>query len=140
MKKELLIKKNKDIGLFRKLKGYLKALSTTHQKKKAAVFTRDDIKEFLKRAPTDEYLRKKLILLFGLFRGLRANELTHLTFEDITEIDQGLRINLPHSKTDKVGEGFDFIALSSVEKWKCLVFYYTLYFQSFSVPSTGRFF
>ncbi len=140
LKKELLIKKNKDISIFEKLKGYLKALSVTYQKKKVEVFIRKDVEQFLKEAPTEEHLREKLILLFGLFGGLRADELTHLTFEDITKIRQGLKINLPHSKTDKAGEGFDFIALSSVDKWKCPVQYYRLYFQSFPVPPTGRFF
>ncbi len=73
-------------------------------------------------------MKEKLILLLRLFERLKVDKLTYLIFEDIIEIIQRLKIYLPYNKTDKAEKSFDFIMLSLIDEWKCLVQYYRLYF------------
>jgi hypothetical protein len=70
---------------------------------------------------------------------MRSEELTNLCFEELTAEEEGVRVLIAASKTDKAGEGFDFVALASPIKWKCTLNYYNKYKVLVEKPK-GRFF
>lgn len=49
--------------------------------------------------------RDRAILLLGFAGGFRRSELVALDIEDLTETEDGLRVQIRHSKTDQEGEG-----------------------------------
>jgi len=58
---------------------FLKQLSATHVPKQAKPFTEKEISLYLQSAPNDgSHLVMKLIVLFGIYGGMRLEELTYL--------------------------------------------------------------
>ena len=49
--------------------------------------------------------RDRLLLLFGFAGALRRSELVALQVEDVAAVAGGLRLRIPRSKTDRVGQG-----------------------------------
>jgi integrase len=97
-----------DINLkeFYCLSHFLKKLSTNHKPKQALTFTEEEVNRFLINAPNEGvHLVHKLILLFGIYGGLRPSELTDLCWGDISEnTSEGfISITIRHSKTDQSG-------------------------------------
>ena len=56
----------------------------------------------------DKKILMKAVLVIGLHGLLRRNELTDLTFEDITRKNEYFEFIIRKSKTDKSGKGFKF--------------------------------
>lgn len=125
--KMLGIQLSLDLGRMPILKDYLKQLDGKAKKKKSAIFSRENIEQFLRTTPDNEFLLDKVSLSFGLAGGLQKNELTYLTWEDIVEFDEFLRIRIQSSKTDKGGQGWWF----SVEHHECSELDPLLYFQKY---------
>ena len=107
LKKNLLLEHSFDLGGAERITDFLKTLSRTHKKKKALAFSRDEVFRFLSEAPSDGHdLTRKLVLLAGLYGGLRGCELVALTWDDITFSHDGILLRIAYSKTDRAGLGF----------------------------------
>ncbi|RZC00578.1 uncharacterized protein BDFB_012126, partial [Asbolus verrucosus] len=59
LKATLNVKENINLGKFSKVAPYLKSKIIDHQKKKSAVFTKEDIEKFLNEADDQNYLLMK---------------------------------------------------------------------------------
>lgn len=85
------------------LQKLLKRKAESHTPVQAPTFSSEQIQEFLKDAPDDgRNFIKKMALLFGLSGGLRLDELTNLTRDDVTKEggESGfLKVNIVDSKT-----------------------------------------
>ena len=127
LKKQMLVHYKIDINQFTEVQHYLKAVNTTHKKKKFPTFSREELDSFLLQAPNETYLRHKLILLFATFGGLRISEITDLKFENVVEKDGLLQITIERSKTDKNGTGFIFFVTANANAALCPLFYYHAY-------------
>jgi hypothetical protein len=69
----------------------LKQLSATHVPKQAKAFTEKEISLYLQSAPNDgSHLLMKFIVLFGIYGGMRLEELTYLLWSDIDESQEGM--------------------------------------------------
>ncbi|CAM9926110.1 unnamed protein product, partial [Heterosigma akashiwo] len=93
------------------VKDLLKSWSDKDLKKKSRSFTRDQLMRFLKDAPnTPEWLQKKAVAIAATYGGLRISELVYLLDTDILEWNKFcIRICIRQSKTDKKGEGYQYI-------------------------------
>lgn len=99
LKSTLLVHSGKDIKGFEKVHAFLKRKSGNFTAKKSEVFSRENIMEFLSRAPDDQYLAVKLAMLFGIFGACRKGELAKMKVNDITDHDDHLFIRVPETKT-----------------------------------------
>ena len=71
--------------------------------------------------------RDRTIILIGFSGGFRRNEIVSLDYDDLDFVEEGLKINVKRSKTDKFGEGsikgipyFDnsqYCPVLSIKKW-----------------------
>jgi integrase len=66
------------------IKDFLKQQVNSDTPKKSKVFSRENINQFLEMENDDKKILMKAVLVIGLHGLLRRNELTDLTFEDIT--------------------------------------------------------
>jgi len=55
--------------------------------------------------PGNKGTRDKALLLIGFAGALRRSELSAITYTDLEFVAQGLKLNIPRSKTDQSGEG-----------------------------------
>ena len=125
----LLLQKNIDLKSYPLLTDYLWKNKSDHQKKKATIFTKDQIYQFLIEILTKEYLMKKLILLIAINGALRRSELRALQFEDISLVENELIINIQQSKTDKQRNGFQYFIVPHTNKALCCLEYYKKYLE-----------
>lgn len=89
-----------------KINSYLKVLTSTHKKKQACAFTKEELTQFLKNhSNEDAILVKKLYILLAYYGALRTSEATYLTFRDINISSEGLLVTIVRKKTDKAGIG-----------------------------------
>lgn len=74
--------------------------------RRVEAFTVEDIKSFAKRCEsTTADMLSLAIILIGFAGALRRSELAALEVEALTRVPNGLRINIPISKTDQFGRG-----------------------------------
>lgn len=139
IKKKLILEKNIDIKNYGKIIALLKSKNSIYKAKKAKVFTREDIDNYLRNADDKLCIREKLILIIAISGGMRCDELKNLKFEDIKINDDGLKIIINKSKTDRAENGFEFFVLSSKENWKDCKYYYNKYINLIE-KKEGRFF
>ncbi|KAJ8910471.1 hypothetical protein NQ315_015606 [Exocentrus adspersus] len=92
LKSMLKVHKGIDISKYGKLTSYLKVGSGKYKTKKAKILERNQIEEFLKKAPDVEYLQVKVALILGVAGACRCNELTFLDISDVQ--DEGSYISL----------------------------------------------
>lgn len=77
----------------------------TAQVGKAAILT-DDLRKMIVALPDSlRGLRDAALLLIGFASACRRSELASLTVEDLSWVEEGLRITLKRSKTDQEGKG-----------------------------------
>ena len=113
IKNQLLVHHGVNANNWTRTVAFLKRAGEDETKKKAKVFTREEIETFLGFNSERICVREKLAFLFGVFGALRAEELSALKFEDVTMVDdETLKITIKSSKTDKAGRGFEFFAVS----------------------------
>jgi integrase len=140
VKKYLFLEASYDIGHSSRIIDFLKTLSRTHKKKKAAAFSRDDIFRFLREAPSEgNDLTCKLVLLAGFYGGLRGCELVALTWADLTFTKEGILLRIAYSKTDRAGVGAVKLLPALEEQAICPVHYFSIYKRLVGIP-TGRLF
>jgi len=142
LKKMIRINDGLDISRWPMLTDVLKTKSATHQKKKAKVFTREEIDRFLKDAPNDQFLEDKLALLLGLHGGLRTEEFLKLAIEDIEKRQDYLKVTVRERKTDQAGNGSTFIAVKNEAQHQCPLYYFQQYLDDgrSQLSSNGRLF
>jgi integrase len=140
VKKFLLLECTFDLGAAPRISEFLKTLSRYHKKKKAPAFSRDQLFQYLRGAPSmGRELVEKLVVLTGFYGGLRSSGLVALTWADIVFTAEGILVNIARSKTDQAGIGVVKLLPTHQEEALCPVKYYTLY--KTLVPSTeGRIF
>lgn len=108
------IYKNINLNNFGSLRLFLKRKGQRYKPKKASVFTRVQVENYIKQAPNvGQHLLQKLVLLFGFYGGLRTSELTELRWNDIELTEQGIKVTIRYSKTDLAGNGHVFIIPSN---------------------------
>lgn len=99
IKAMLRIHSDVDISKHFKLIAYLKRQGEGYHPKKSKILTRDQIEQFLKCAPDDEYLLMKVVVIIGIFGACRREELCHLTLDDIEDMGTSLVIKIKDTKT-----------------------------------------
>ncbi|KAJ8912151.1 hypothetical protein NQ315_006115 [Exocentrus adspersus] len=85
LKSILKVHKGIDISKYGQLTSYLKVGSRKYKTKKAKILERNQIEEFLKKAPDVEYLQVKVALFLGVAGACRCNELTFLDISDVQD-------------------------------------------------------
>jgi len=97
---------------------YLKGLEKVHLKKKIIYFYKKQVIMFLTwEEETCEILRLKVVMIVGIYGGLRICEIVDLTWIDIKKDNEEYSITINKSKTDQKGEKFIF----KVTKWETLL-------------------
>ncbi|KAJ8917055.1 hypothetical protein NQ315_012974, partial [Exocentrus adspersus] len=100
LKSMLKLHKGIDISKYGKLTSYLKVGSRKYKTKKAKILERNQIEEFLKKAPDVEYLQVKVALILGVAGACRCNELTFLDISDVQDKGSYLYVLIPDTKTN----------------------------------------
>ncbi|KAJ8917633.1 hypothetical protein NQ315_000117 [Exocentrus adspersus] len=100
LKSMLKVHKGIDISKYDKLTSYLKVGSRKYKTKKAKILERNQIEEFLKKAPDVEYLQVKVALILGVAGACRCNELTFLDISDVQDKGSYLYVLIPDTKTN----------------------------------------
>lgn len=87
------------------MKGIRRDTQRVPKKKKAAL--PDDITRMadMVTEQTRKGLRDRAILLFGFAGAFRRSELVAIEMEHLNFVNEGMRVTLPSSKTDQVGDG-----------------------------------
>lgn len=102
LRKTILAYHSLDLGEMATVKAFTHRHEMDHpEKKKSAVFTRENVERYLSNASDDAFLATKVALLFGLFGGLRRSELAAITLNDISAYPDHLLIVIPASKTGR---------------------------------------
>jgi integrase len=140
IRKYMLLECSYDLGTSPRITDFLKTLSRRHKKKKAPSFTRENLYQYLRTAPSEgRQLVCKLVLLTGFFAGLRSCELVALMWEDIVFANEGILVNIKFSKTDQAGVGAVKLLPKLEEDQLCPVFYFSRYRETIEEPH-GRLF
>jgi len=102
------IKKGINIKQFPCSVRFLKQITATLVPKQAKPSTKKEISFCLQSAPNDgSHFVMKLVVLFGIYGGMRLKELTYLLWSDIDEPQEGmLRIIIRGSKTGRTGRAY----------------------------------
>ncbi|KAJ8921370.1 hypothetical protein NQ315_002986 [Exocentrus adspersus] len=100
LKSMLKVHKGIDISKYGKLTSYLKVGSRKYKTKKAKILERNQIEEFLKKAPNVEYLQVKVELILGVAGASGCNELTFLDISDVQDKGSYLYALIPNTKTN----------------------------------------
>ena len=125
-----------------KAQSYLKKLHVSHTKKKANVFTSEQINKYMNVSSNNgNDLMRKVAIYLALYGALRIQELTSLSIEHLTVRTNEIEVKITHSKTDRSKEGFYYIvpASKSGNSSVCPVILIKKYLNSIPV-STGRLF
>ncbi|CAH1383462.1 unnamed protein product, partial [Tenebrio molitor] len=69
LKSTLFVFQNVDISRFNSLTSFLKTKCRNYQPKKAATFSRNDVRKFLLEAADQEWILQKVVLMMGIFGG-----------------------------------------------------------------------
>jgi integrase len=105
------INRNIKLNEFSSLILFLKQQNAPHKPKRSAVFTKEQIQRFLLlcHQKNGQLLVQKLVLLFGIYGGLRPDELTSMRWTDLHISESEIKVTIPYSKTDRAGAGFYFV-------------------------------
>lgn len=110
IRKYMLVEKGVDVVPDPVVGAVVKSKRKKEKVDHAGVFTAREIMDYLLGlSDEDDFLSKKLMILFGALGGLRASELVQLRFEDVTVEEYGLVINIVRSKTDQSEEGWKVV-------------------------------
>lgn len=101
LKKTIQVKHDVNISSYKKLIAYLKKLSVGYEPKKSMTLSKDEVETFIKNAPDETYLMKKVVLILGVAGACRRDELTKMSVDDIDDKGSILIVKIPDSKTNK---------------------------------------
>jgi integrase len=87
---------------------WLKRVGTTYKTKQAFIFTKEQVRRFIKEAPEGAIVQK-LVLLVGVYTGLRCDTLTRLEWRHVQMRTEQVSIFVDYeSKTDQGAQGMWF--------------------------------
>ncbi|XP_048520678.1 uncharacterized protein LOC125503811 [Dendroctonus ponderosae] len=125
LRSTLIVYEKIDISQFNHLISFLKVKSKGYVPKKSKVLSGEQVLKFLKNAPDDIYLLHKVVLLMGLFGGLRRDELVKMTVDHIEDKGVVIFVKVPETKT-LTAKSFTVVddenigALSIIRKYSAL--------------------
>ncbi|XP_031328141.1 uncharacterized protein LOC116159324 isoform X2 [Photinus pyralis] len=125
LKSTFIVKKKTDISNYNQLIYFLKVKSKGYKPKKSQVLTGDQVFEFIKRAPNDIYLLHKVVLVMGVFGGLRRDEMVKMCIDDITDKGSVVIVNVPETKTG-TSKGFTIVEEEEINALKLVRQYLAL--------------
>lgn len=99
LKSTLLVCKKIDIRNYNRLEAFMKQNSKGYNPKKSKILSREDVLKFIQDASDDTYLLEKVVLVVGVFGGLRRDELVKLTVDDIDDRGAVVVVNIRETKT-----------------------------------------
>jgi integrase len=99
LRKTIIAHGGADPGELAKVAAFLKRAGDNQTVKKASVFTRSQIEQFIRQASDKDWLHIKVMTLFGLFGACRKSELTALTINDVSDAGDHLLVRIRVSKT-----------------------------------------
>ena len=87
---------------------WLKRVGTSYKTKQAYIFTKEQVRRFIKEAPEGAIVQK-LVLLVGVYTGLRCDTLTRLEWRHVQMRSEQVSIFVDYeSKTDQGAQGMWF--------------------------------
>lgn len=101
----------------RKSKGYVP--------KKSKVLEAEHVFTFIKEAPDNDYLMHKVVLLMGIFGGLRRDELVKMTVDDVQDKGSCVLIKVPETKTGE-SKGFTIVEETKINALNLVRKYFAL--------------
>lgn len=110
-----------DGKLYRSWTGARKKASQGRRVHKAKALSSEDLKTTVRALQGELAPRDAALLLVGWCAALRSEEITNLNVDDITADDDGLRILVRQSKTDKFGLGHEIGVTSMSNETFCPV-------------------
>ncbi|KAK5641530.1 hypothetical protein RI129_010077 [Pyrocoelia pectoralis] len=96
----LELRKKTDISKYYKLVAFLKRQNVGFKPKKSSIFTRENLEDFLKKAP-QEFLPIKVALIVGVSGACRSDELLKMKTTHINILENKICIEIPDTKTYK---------------------------------------
>ena len=92
---------------------WLKRLGATHRPKQAHIFSKEETRRFIQEAP-EGFMVQKLVLLVGVYTGLRCDTLTRLEWRHVRIDREQVSIFVDYeSKTDQGANGMWFALAGS---------------------------
>lgn len=101
LKATIQVKKDIDIGQFKKLTAFLKRKAVGYKPKKSRILTGSEVNAFLKLAPDNTNLLRKVVLIFGVAGACSTDELTKMLLEDVEDKGSLFIVKVPETKSDK---------------------------------------
>jgi integrase len=94
---------------------WLKRVGASHKTKQANMFTKEQARKFIKEAP-EAFIVQKLILLVGVYTGLRCDTMTRLEWRHVQMKQEQVSIFIDYeSKTDQGAAGMWFALAGAAE-------------------------
>ncbi|XP_054277439.1 uncharacterized protein LOC128996267 isoform X1 [Macrosteles quadrilineatus] len=101
LNKTIQVEHDINISSFKKLGSFLKKLSLGYEPIKSKTLSKDEVETFIKTAPDEIYLMKKVVLILGVAGACRRNELTKMLIDDIDDKGSILIVKVADSKTNQ---------------------------------------
>ncbi|XP_054277440.1 uncharacterized protein LOC128996267 isoform X2 [Macrosteles quadrilineatus] len=101
LNKTIQVEHDINISSYKTLGSYLKKLSLGYKPTKSKPLSKDEFETFIKTAPDEIYLMKKVVLILGVAGACRPNELTKMSVDDIDDKGYILIIKVADSQTNK---------------------------------------
>lgn len=98
LKATILAERNVDIGKYPKLVAFLKRKNEGYKAKKASVFTPQEIEQFLREAPDDNFLATKVACVLGVAGACRRVEMEKLTVENVQKQGDIILVKIMNTK------------------------------------------
>lgn len=95
----LNINNNVEIVKYAKLRAFLKRKSDGYRSKKSRIFTSEQIHNFIKEAPDNEYLLTKVVLIMGVMGACRRDELYKMKLNYFEDLGSAVLVKIPNTKT-----------------------------------------
>ncbi|KAJ8973152.1 hypothetical protein NQ317_017925 [Molorchus minor] len=128
LKSTLIVNGNTDISRLSRLISFLKIKFKEYVPKKFKVLEAEQVQTFIKDAPDGVYLLHKVVLVMGVFEGLRR-DLVRITVDDIedkgncllvkirvTRVNKHIKKGLRQPLLGKTGASFETLKMHG--KWK----------------------
>ncbi|XP_033217685.1 uncharacterized protein LOC117173304 isoform X3 [Belonocnema kinseyi] len=101
LKSTLYAKEGMRLEQHYQLQKFLKNKSRGYEPKKAKCFSPTEILKFIREAPDDVYLLKKVTAIFGLYGATRGCELKSMKIQHVKQQGDLLVVDIPKTETDK---------------------------------------
>lgn len=125
LKSTLIVNMNTNIATYNRLVSFLKIKSKGYVPKKSKVLTGDQVMAFINGASNDFYLLHKVVLVMGVFGGLRRDEMVKMTINDLEDKGSVLLVKVPETKT-ATSKGFTIVEEEEIGALKLIRQYMSL--------------